>query len=753
VGQLERIKEAQKAVRQAATSRWLERAPKREKNLQEIAAGGVGAADSPMRQARYMVREATFAKARELRSLGRLPFGIERKIGPTLDWTPYAPSDGARAAGRPVARVVELRGSGTQPEGFATSFLVTPRLLITNHHVFPTKADAAGTGANFLYERTDRGLETGAIFEIDADNFYLSDERLDVALVGIKSRCLEGRLISEFNAVPLVEATPKILIGHRVNIIQHPEGGPKQYAITENRLVDLLDSGFLHYDTDTLGGSSGSPVFSQDWQLVGLHHASIPKMIGGKVVAIDGSFWEEGMPDDQVHWISNEGIRVSSIVKYLGGVKMSDPKKQELLDELMAGTTDPVDDLTQQMTKQGARFQSPVGMPEGSVPNNALSFTGPVTIHVYAPSGAGTALAPVINAGPVLTAAPEKVIRFDPDYKNRPGYDSMFLDPNDPDFEVPVPTVHSSRDDELLKDGGGKPLVLKYHHFELVMNRSRYLQMWSAANVDYDPTVKTSGNRKSFGADKWIADPRIPGELQLMDAEFYKPAGNIDRGHIVRREDNAWGETDEQIEFANSDTFHWTNCTPQHEAFNQSAPGRNDSTYIGMKGLWGDFENHVQKNLTGEDTRACILAGPVLDESDPSKDFGFGEIQYPLRFWKVIAVPTAQDGTRKLSVFGFVLSQRDVVKKFGIEVFRPGKFEKYQTSLATITEMTGVEFHKRLHDADVMAGEPDDLPIVDGQELGGVRGGPEVRASRGSRVHSSDTLMQIPPAEGRKKPR
>ena len=114
--------------------------------------------------------------------------------------------------------------------------------------------------------------------------------------------------------------------------------------------------------------------------------------------------------------------------------------------------------------------------------------------------------------------------------------------------------------------------------------------------------------------------------------------------------------------------------------------------------------------LTGEDTRACILAGPVLDDKDPSKDFGFGKIKYPLQFWKVIAVPTAQDGTRKLTVFGFVLSQRDVVKEFGIEVFRPGRFKKYQTSLAKITEMTGVQFHVRLHDADVMAGETDNVP-------------------------------------------
>ena len=747
MGQLDRLKEAQWAVRRAAVKRWKERTAERAKGLQEIATGGAGAADSPMRNARFRAREASFAQARELRSLGRLPLGIERKMGPTLDWTPYAPSDGARRAGRPVARVVMLGRPGTQPEGFATSFLITSRLLLTNHHVFPTRGDALGTGANFLYERTDRGLEAGVIFEIDADSFYLTDERLDFAIVGIKPRSLEGRSISDFGSVPLIEATPKILIGHRVNIIQHPEGGPKQYAITENRLVDLLDSGFLHYDTDTLEGSSGSPAFSEDWQLVGLHHASIPEMIGDKVVAVGGGFWDRSMPDDKVHWIANEGARVSAIVKHLGGVRMDDPAKQAMLNELMASTSDPVDELAAEMAKPGPP-QPSIRIAEGGASHNAFNFSGPVSIHVYAPAAPSPLPEQKVAKDIGQVVAVEKVIRFDPDYKGRKGYDPKFLDPDDPAFEVPVPTVRQSRQHELLKGSNGKPRVLKYHHYELVMNEERFLQMWSAVNVDYDEELKAKGDRKSFGSDKWIPDPRIPGEIQVQDAEFYKPAGNIDRGHIVRREDNAWGRTDEEIEFANSDTFHWTNCTPQHEAFNQSVPGKNDPTYIGMKGLWGDFENHVQKNLGGEDTKACILAGPVLDAGDPSKDFGFGAIKYPLRFWKIIAVPTTEDGERKLTVFGFMLSQRDVVKKFGIEEFHPGRFKKYQISLAKITDMTGVEFHRRLHAADVLAGETETIPIANRDEKLRVRGGARSRPAGNA---STDRASSASPTRGRKK--
>ena len=133
--------------------------------------------------------------------------------------------------------------------------------------------------------------------------------------------------------------------------------------------------------------------------------------------------------------------------------------------------------------------------------------------------------------------------------------------------------------------------------------------------------------RQFFGTDHWIADPRIPANVQLADADIYGPAGQIDRGHIVRREDNAWGDTPTDVEFGNSDTFHWTNCTPQHAAFNRSNPGKQ---WDNVAGLWGGFENHIQQNLLTGEPRACILAGPVLDPNDPSQDFGTGPIRYPL---------------------------------------------------------------------------------------------------------------------------
>jgi len=57
-------------------------------------------------------------------------------------------------------------------------------------------------------------------------------------------------------------------------VIGYPEGGTQAMVSFENnRLLEMSES-YLRYRTPTAPGSSGSPLFDADWQLVGIHHST-----------------------------------------------------------------------------------------------------------------------------------------------------------------------------------------------------------------------------------------------------------------------------------------------------------------------------------------------------------------------------------------------------------------------------------------------------------------------------------------------
>ena len=683
MAKLSPLQDRRRQIMRDAVKRWRQRDSTRPSD-QQFAALAEGAADTPLRQKQHSERTMMLQRAAELRAQGRLPAGLERKIGSTLDFLENAPSEAARRAGRPVARIVDDCDPKVQAVGFASGFLVGPRLLLSNWHVFPDAGSAVGNGANFFYERGEKGVGLGVTFEIDPDYFFLANERLDYALVGLKTTPLVDGSSEQIDRIALTESPAKILVGQPINIIQHPDGGPKTWAVQENRLLDILDEGFLQYSTDTLGGSSGSPVFSKTWELVGLHHSGVPEMKDGKIVADDGSLWTEEMGDEHVHWIANEGIRVSALLRSLAETRMPDPGKQAILDSLLEGSTDPVEEV-REILKQSGQAGSGGRPSTVALGGASMTFTGPVTIIVGEHEFDGVAAA----------GALERVIRFDPDYPSRKGYQPDFLGDG---LVVPPPTVGKGRRSEMVKIEGDD-LILDYHHYSLAMNAQRRLLMWSAANVDYEPERRPVGGRTSFGTDKWIYDPRLPVELQIGDRDFYEPAGQSDRGHVVRRQDSAWGETPAEVEFANSDTFHWTNCTPQHAAFNRASP---PSRYQLEQGVWGGFEVYTQSQLQKVDTRACILAGPVLAKDDPVEDFGRGAVAIPVRFWKVVVVKGGSADKPALAAYGFMMSQKTLIDKFGIE-FAPGRFARYRAPLREISKATGISFDSAILDAEKRA--------------------------------------------------
>ena len=75
--------------------------------------------------------------------------------------------------------------------------------------------------------------------------------------------------------VPLARQLPNLAATDppRAYLIGHPRGlAQPQFTLQDNVLLDY-DDVRLHYRSPTEPGSSGSPVFDSEWQLIGLHHA------------------------------------------------------------------------------------------------------------------------------------------------------------------------------------------------------------------------------------------------------------------------------------------------------------------------------------------------------------------------------------------------------------------------------------------------------------------------------------------------
>lgn len=89
----------------------------------------------------------------------------------------------------------------------------------------------------------------------------------------------------------------------RLYIAGHPGGGSLQVSMHDNHLLEFNDS-HLQYRTPTNPGSSGSPVFNDEWDLVAVHHAGSPEM--------------ERLDDSGDVHEANQGVRLSAIVEALG---------------------------------------------------------------------------------------------------------------------------------------------------------------------------------------------------------------------------------------------------------------------------------------------------------------------------------------------------------------------------------------------------------------------------------------------------
>lgn len=625
---------------------------------------------------------------------------------------------GTRAA-RAIARVVIRTPSG-QLAGYGTGFLIAPRVLITNHHVLETAASATRSQAQFEYEVDIDGERLSPVtFALKPSELFFSYKDLDFTVVAVEPKAEVGEaLLSSYGHLPFIGTQGKVADGEWLTIIQHPGGERKQVCVRENKLLKR-DRDVLWYSTDTLGGSSGSPTFNNDWYVVALHHCGVPEERDGRIQTIHGTDFDPSRHGEQdIKWIANEGIRVSRIVETLAQFVPN----HELLQPIFLATPESARiapftarTLPKLSTPVWHRsYLTPSAAPTGNQREAQMDYENTRTVTVTLeidPSGqvrvfggAQSSFEGVSNTHEAQSKNHEGApfdVPFNTKYDDRDGYVEDFLSPGAVFVKLPELSPALKRVASELLDpptGGADRHVLPYHNFSVVMHKKRRLALYSAANVDFAGRFDMS--RPS---DVWRTDPRIPLEEQLSN--FYYAKNQFDRGHLTRREDLEFGTTRMAALQSAADTCHWTNCTPQHARFNQN------------KELWQGVERHVLEDAIKRDNfKAQVITGPVLQEDDPVWK-RFPEIQYPVQFWKVVA---ALNSKGELFATAYVLDQSEAIDQYGIEAASQvpfTAFKTFQVAISEIEKLTSLTFSAKVGGHDKPLSDFDPLKEKSARQL------------------------------------
>jgi V8-like Glu-specific endopeptidase len=162
-------------------------------------------------------------------------------------------------------------------KGPSTCFLVGSRQVLTNNHALVGRdngrtarvEDLIDASVTFNFEQNGDGTwKDQEVVGVLGDGASLvSDRGLDFALLE-----LQGDPGTRWGFLDLPDSF-SLKEGQDVFIVQHPNGGPKQVALSGNIVVKIEDPR-IRYTTDTVKGSSGSPVFDRSWNVAALHRGS-----------------------------------------------------------------------------------------------------------------------------------------------------------------------------------------------------------------------------------------------------------------------------------------------------------------------------------------------------------------------------------------------------------------------------------------------------------------------------------------------
>jgi hypothetical protein len=244
--------------------------------------------------------------------------------------------------GRAVVKLSRSSGPVAR-RGTGTGFLISSSVIITNNHIIASEDDAENTSAIFWYDSEafiPGLLEKRPIsVRLLPRELFFTCVDLDYSVVAIATPAGATDFIPLINDDSRIHGDPE----RRAFSIQHPRGRSKQVALV-GVVDELMDEFFFTYTNDTERGSSGSPVFNGQWELIGLHHEWYPlsskdkskfKLRGGQTVS-EQEFSRQHLSKDDVIRAVNKAVRITAICNHLAtsGIQWATAQNQSKLDLL-----------------------------------------------------------------------------------------------------------------------------------------------------------------------------------------------------------------------------------------------------------------------------------------------------------------------------------------------------------------------------------------------------------------------------------
>jgi hypothetical protein len=142
-------------------------------------------------------------------------------------------------------------------------------VLLTAAHVLSPDASVAGalrpSVATVVRAGTSgKSRETRSIGDV---LFTSSPDALDITIAELDPP------VVDLPPAAIAKAVPSPTSSGRVVLIGYPGGGELAISLGDGELLDYADP-LLHYRCPVDASSSGSPIFDEEWNLLGIHHAS-----------------------------------------------------------------------------------------------------------------------------------------------------------------------------------------------------------------------------------------------------------------------------------------------------------------------------------------------------------------------------------------------------------------------------------------------------------------------------------------------